>query len=116
MGRKIEDNSRFLAFQPERGQTGLATDTAEPGSSVRQWGRLSIGTDLTVISRVAGVALPTYPFQRKRYWINTEFLSKGGDGLSRQQNAEQILRQQGSVRQIYQGRNTINARDTGCPV
>ncbi len=94
MGRKIEDNSRFLWL------SSLNEGKPDWQQLLQSLGRLYVNgaaVDWDGFDRHfprCRVALPTYPFQRKRYWINTEFLSKGGDGLSRQQNAEQILRQQ----------------------
>ncbi len=94
MGRKIEDYSRFLWLP------SLNEGKPDWQQLLQSLGRLYVNgaaVDWDGFDRHfprCRVALPTYPFQRKRYWINTDLLSKGGDGLSRQQNAEQILRQQ----------------------
>lgn len=94
MARKIEDNGRFLWLP------SLNEDKPDWLQLLQSLGRLyvnGVAVDWDGFDRHSPrcrVALPTYPFQRKRYWINTEFLSKGGDGLSRQQNTERLLRQQ----------------------
>ncbi len=94
MGRKIEDNSRFLWLP------SLNEGKPDWQQLLQSLGRLYVNgaaVDWDGLDRHfprSRVALPTYPFQRKRYWINTEFLSKDEDGLSRQQNTERLLRQQ----------------------